>query len=205
MKKPCKAEFLTIPDAPNYEINGYFKVRNKITGKLIRHRMKNAPDSVGGVSLKTKDGGHKVFGLLKAYRTAVDAFLNEDGEWASIESTKNRYEMNIDGVVRNAKSKYIIKPYMSRGVKFYKLLIDGKCRHVSLKKLLNEVFGKHYPLRRKSINVILRKDGLAYFFKTMAAGATFLSKKVYFAVGTIKEHMCNREKKIFGWQVTYLG
>ena len=53
MKKPCKAEFLTIPDAPNYEINGYFKVRNKITGKLIRHRMKNTADAVGGVSLKT--------------------------------------------------------------------------------------------------------------------------------------------------------
>lgn len=199
-----KKSFITIPDAPNYEINGYFKIRNKKTGRFVKGRSKHNANERGSVLITDINKRQRSFGVIKLYRRAVAAAFNEDGEWALIGIVNNLYEMNLDGVVRNVETKKILKPQEGRGGKYYNLRFGGKTTRVCLKRLFNSAFDMEYKLRPQKIPVLVRKDGLVYYFETIRAASQFLASKVFYIPHSIGRLMGRREKNIYGYEITYL-
>lgn len=198
MKKPAISTYLTIPYAPNYEINGKLKVRNKNTGRL---RKTNAD----GCVVFCVKGKAFCRSLTKVYRAALDNYFGyyADSRWATCSRLKGLYEVNLGGEVRNAKTKHKLKP---SPYNTYHLTIDGKSVYVPARKLLSEVFGVacRSALNAK-IAVILRKDSFAQYCESIAAAARWLSKKVYYPVSTLCTYIGKRPKELFGWQIEYLG
>lgn len=199
-----KKSFITIPDAPNYEINGYFKIRNKKTGRFVKGRSKHNANELGSVLITDINKRQRSFGVIKLYRRAVEAAKNEDGEWALIGIVNNLYEMNLDGVVRNVETKKILKPQEGRGGKYYNLCIDGKSTRVCLKRLFNSAFDMEYKLRPQKVPVCVRKGGRAYYFETIRAAAQFLAPKLFYSRDHIARLMGRRQKEIYGYEITYL-
>lgn len=98
-----RENFLTIPDAPDYEINSDLVVRNKTTGRVLKPIVKD-----GNAYYRLTLGGAK-FRTAKTFRRqAVDAVGNSIFE--PIPSTGGRYEINNAGIVRNALTKKKLKP-----------------------------------------------------------------------------------------------
>lgn len=198
MKKPAISTFLPVPYAPNYEINGKLKVRNKKSGRLRKA-------SADGCVTFCVEGKTFHRSLAKAYRAALDNYFGyyDDSSWATCSRLKGLYEVNLGGEVRNAKTKHKLKP---SPYNTYHLTIDGKNVYISARELLTEVFG---VACRSALNakkaVILRKDSFAQYCESMAAAARWLSKKVYYPASTLRTYMNKHPKELFGWQIEYLG
>lgn len=102
-----RENFLTIPDAPRYEINSDLICRVKATGRILtlqndyknfRHYSLRRPDKRG--TFKRSPGTLR--------RQAVE-FAKPQKTFLPIPSTGSKYEINTRGVVRNARSKKILK------------------------------------------------------------------------------------------------
>lgn len=196
-----KSEFLTIPDAPNYEINGYFKVRNKATGHVLTNQKRvNRPSVVTTVWHNNKEIKRDV---KTFYHQAAMAILFDEA-WQPVPSLNNLYELNVEGRLRNAATKKLLKPVLVRNYLHYRVLVDNKVCRKRVGALLEEVFGILSKRKTQPIPVILRKDGGAYYFKSIKAGAQFLQRKVFFCADWISKKMNKRCHEICGWQVQYL-
>ena len=192
--------FLTIPDAPNYEINSQLVCRNRKTKKLLT--LQTDYKNFKHYSLRVT--GSKVC-IKRSPRTlrnqAVDA-ANPQVSFEPIPSLDYRYEINERGKVRNAQSKQILKT-KSRGKCVNLHLGERKfiCRCVA--DLLWEVHGRIPKRRFRPCPCSAENDTGKFFFPNMKACARFLAPKLFFSVGWIAARLNRREPIIDGWKITY--
>lgn len=190
--KPKKSDFLTIPEATNYEINGYLTVRNKTTGKKLKDSQR--------IDLCTPNG--KITRSVHVlYRRALAQIETET--WRPIGSLGGKYEMNFEGAVRNSRTKRILKPQLVRGSLRYYIKYGGKTVCRLWTQLMNEVNGTNLGKSKRPIKVQLQRDGRQWFFRSIKACARFLSPRVFFSVSTLKAKMARRPQDIFGWSAKY--
>lgn len=200
---PAKSMFLTVPCAPNYEINGFYKVRNKKTGKMKKN---SKPTHTNSPCVNLYYNGKMISRTAENfYRYALDAYLSAspNAGWATCNFLENAYEATNIGEVRNAKTKKILTPQMRGQGVFYNLTLNGKRASVSVGKILYEVFGTPYRKSQSPVSVMLQKDGLSYRFDSIAQAAKFLQDKVFYSQHCLKRFMTARQKDICGWQVDY--
>lgn len=135
-----RQDFLTIPAAPNYEINSNFVCRNKKTGYVLKlYKEKNGSEYY---SMMTP-AGKKYHRGPKFLRRVALAAANEDS-FEPIPSLDYRYEINRAGTVRNAKTKRIVKP-IAKNRKSISFRYSGRnfiCRNIG--ELLWEVHGQTF-------------------------------------------------------------
>lgn len=193
---------MTIPDAPNYEINGYFKVRNKKTGRLISTKKRIGRKTVVASICSNKKNVKR--NVRTFYHQALMNAFYPDG-WSPVWSLNKLYEVNCLGEVRNAKTKMLLKPILNRKCLYHNFTIDGKKVYRTVRAILNEVFATNIRPQKAPVPVVLSKDGLQYYFKNKTAAAKFLEPKVFFNWETIVKRMSNREPTVYGWNVKYLG
>lgn len=114
-----------------------------------------------------------------------------------IPSLNNLYEINSQGVVRNAKTKHVIQPMVS-------VKVNGKCVSRSVNLFLWEVHGKRRKdAYAKTIPVSVEKNGEKYFFQSYAECARFFKKVEHYELPTTKKYLGQRREIIFGWKIKY--
>ena len=127
------------------------------------------------------------------------------GGFLPVPSFDYRYEISKKGVVRNAKTKKIIK---SR--KYCNIMIvclrknNGKTSFFSVNQLLWEVWGV-IPERTSPspVPVSLSKNAEHYYFPSMRKAAFFLSTKLFYSTHYIRTKFQARLSCIEGWNVRY--
>lgn len=133
-KRAALRGWLTIPKAPSYEINKQLQVRNKRT-KYMPKLYYNPTTNSYFHCLFTQNGKRINLTPQAAYNQAVAAALGEDG-FMPIPNYCGRYEINKFGIVRNIKTKRILKqhkcPGAVSGIYFYTLLTEKNIPDVSL-------------------------------------------------------------------------
>lgn len=190
--------FLTIPKAPDYEINSALQVRNKKTGRIIKQRI----DPRGNhpfVALQVE--GRWTSRRLKGLRTkALEAQYGTN--FVPIPSTHGKYEMNEFGDVRNAKTKKVLKARKGSGINF-SLRLGKTSTTRSIDSLRWETFGTVKPKSKMRIPVELVKGGRRLFFKSQLAAAKYLAPRFFLTVGGAYRYFQLRRAEIYGWKVTY--
>ena len=123
-----------------------------------------------------------------------------DNKFFPIPATDGRYEISRDGIVRNAQTKYILKPINHA----YRLhLADGELLYRSKKQLLWEVFGITPQKFHMRSPIILCKDNQQFSFPNKSAAAKFLAPKIFFATSTILNWFWRRKTSFCGWHIIY--
>lgn len=198
--KEIKEDFLTIPDAPNYEVNSQLLVRNKTTGHILKTQKRIKQKRV----MLTKKTKERTFVNVKTCRiNAVEAAMECGSKWIPIPSLNNAYEMSADGLLRNTRTKRIIKLNFIRGSFFYIIKLNGKKISRAQKTLLWETHGITFKKHNAPIAVTLKKDGRVLHFDSKFQAARFLAKKYHFAVTTMQYYLRDYKAEICGWQVKY--
>lgn len=114
-----------------------------------------------------------------------------------IPSLNNLYEINPQGVVRNAKTKHVIQPTVS-------VKVGGQYAGRSVNTLLWEVYGtRRKDAYAKAIPVSVEKYGEKYYFQSYAECARFLKRRENYEVPTTRKYLGERREKIFGWKIKY--
>lgn len=193
--------FLPIPDAPNYEINSKLVCRNiKTKHPLKLHSRKGkAPYYSLRNKEKTKFAIKRSPKSLR--RQAVAAAQVDTFE--PIPSVGGKYEINNRGVVRNAKSKQIIK--RKGHDQCVGLQLDGRTFVTrAIKDLLWEVHGIIKPRRFRPAPCSAEHPYFGrFFFENKKACARFLAPKIFLTVSTVANHLYKRDKIIYGWTINY--
>lgn len=191
-----KDDFLTIPDAPNYEINSKLICRNKKTGCIIK---KSTMNNILYYRLYGEDG-RLVTRTPKTFRQQAVAALNPE-EFLIVPSLGGSYEVNKKGNCRHVRSKTPLK--LIRGS--YHVFVDGKSMNISRTNLLWEVFGK-LPARLSGVPkpLICSKANRSVFFDTRSGAAYFLAQNCFYALSTCKLYLKQRKEFIGDWHVNYL-
>ena len=191
--------FLTIPAAPNYEINRRLVCRNKKTGYVLkRHKDKNGSDYY---SVRTPAG--KIYCRSPKFLWRVAKVAAKEDTFEPIPSLGYRYEINTYGAVRNARTKQILKT--KRNGKCISLQIGtGKyfCRAIA--DLLWEVHGQIIKRRFRPQPCSAENSHGKYFFRTMKDCAHFLAPKLFLSVGVVNTRLNKRIESIGDWKITYL-
>lgn len=155
---------------------------------------------------------HVVFQLrikgrtVKIRQTALFAEVFGDGGkgYLPILSLDYKYEINPRGKVRNVKTKALLRTYSDNRALMVKTTVKGKAYAASVQQLLWEVFGINPKLKRIiPVSATVKKDGVAYCFKSLYAAAKFLSPRVFLGVSAVRQHLSRREKVVEGWEVIY--
>lgn len=110
-----------------------------------------------------------------------------------------RYEINSEGVVRNATNKYILSPYRNAQALYYSIWR----RNYSRRRLLFEVHGLVAGRMNSKVPVTLSKGAESYRFESSLSAAKYLSPRVYYSVVTLCRRFSERIKDISGWRVNY--
>ena len=189
-----KNKFKTIPDAPNYEINFQGEIRNKTTGNFLQS---NSP------KVTLYNNGRCIFRSRKKLCRILFAEISTytlKKDWQPVPSLNCKYELNSDGVLRNAKTKRLLKRYYPYA---YAVKINGKVVYLSVRSLLWEVHGIIRPSTPKAVPVTVYHNGQRHYFPTKKDTAKFLSSKIFLSVSTINSMLCNRKTDICGWRITY--
>lgn len=191
-----KDDFLTIPDAPNYEINSELVVRNKSTGYILKPFFLR-----GQKRYQLCFGNISIIRLAETFLTQAKSSNSKvDSCWEKVPSLNNLYEINLQGELRNIKSKRLLK-LKRNGC--YETKINQKSICVSKKDLLWEVHGiierKNAPLA-----VIAIKNKVAYKFDSLSQCARFLAPKVNYSIGNLLYKLSGcRVEKICDWEIFY--
>lgn len=193
-----KDDFLTIPDAPNYEINSQLVVRNKKTGRLLKAAIRKNRRIYWLIS-----GGKRIGRTGRTFRRQAVAAQHAD--WFPVPSLGGKYELNYTGTLRNSSTKKILKIHDSNNFFGFYPIFDGKLKAVSLKSLMWEVFGITPPpsSRRVPVPCSAVKNGVRKSFDSLQALARFLAKDQYFSVGAARYHLNKRRSEFGGWIITY--
>lgn len=192
--------FLTIPDAPDYEINSAFVVRNKKTGYIRKPSRKNYSKLIYYTlhSPVTPSGFINRTGLALRRQAVAAAHKNT---FAPIPSVNGKYEIDIVGNVRNARTKKRIKPNC-RDV--YSMYIDGKrWVYASRNNLLWEVHGQ-YKKGSRPVAVWAEHSTGKFFFQSCTDCARFLLDKLYYSPYTLRTYLWARKPAFAGWSFTYV-
>lgn len=193
-----REDFLTIPDAPNYEINSELICRNKKTGRLLKKCSLYGQEANFTYSLRVNKVGRRVRAIT--LRNKAEAAV-ETMEWLPVPSLGYLYELNKRGALRNIKTKLRNKNIGG----CYWLTIDKENVVVSKTSLLWEVFGilpKNNRLRRQPC--IVSKGNQRYHFDSLTEAAKFLAPKIFYSLSQVKYYFWQRKTYIFGWRINYL-
>ena len=203
--KICKDDFFTIPCAPNYEINGRFKVRNKKTGRFLHTYKSTDKKKRRKYRVATIMRNHKPItrSLKGLYAQAVSAASPE--KFYPINSLDNLYETDFWGNVRNARTKKFLKPALSSGRVFYHVKANGKNLMRSKDEVLLELFDVAYSPKWRKIPVQLSKERQAWRFNSITEAAKFLAPRVFFSADYLRCILGRRQPEVFGYKVAYLG
>lgn len=186
-----KENFLTIPDAPNYEVNSDLIVRNKKTGRIIK------PQYDGRIAVQL----HNCKRIQKqphTFRRLAKAALDKR-EWFPVPSLNYLYELNKHGLLRRIKSKRLLK---LNNKLCYHISINGKGLKVSRSSLLWEVFGKTF-CSSLPVPTTLIKDRRVYHFPSLNQAILFLAPKINYSYGRINDIFKNRLTNFCGWKISY--
>lgn len=198
-REALELAWLTIPDAPDYEINGELICRNKNTGKTV--------------TMYTAPGNHPYYRLPSQavpkgwlFRTPVSLRRQalaaaEDENFSPIPSLGDKYEINPQGVVRNARTKKTLKPSVHDVYSFYDT--DGVIVYHSKASLLWEVHGIIKTAWKKQA-VRAEHNNKIYSFPTCAECARFLKTKLYYSLHTLQCYLWKRKPSFAGWTFTYI-
>ena len=192
--------FLTIPCAPNYEINSDLVCRNKKTGKILVLCKNSRHD---GVYYSLRNSAVTIKRSPKNLRRQAIAATKVE-TFEPIPSLHNYYEINPKGTVRNAETKQICKP-SHKGIGL--LLFDRaekKFKYRSIADLLWEVFG-HIPKPKKGCRVPCAAENNhgKFHFNNLAACAKFLAPKIHLSPLTIESYLNERRQSLYGWTISY--
>lgn len=197
-----KSGWLTIPDAPNYEISSDLQVRNKRTGQFL-HTYKISPNrKCEYYNLWVE--GRKIFRTGKALRNQAEAAaLAEIGdEWYPVPSLNNRYEFNNKNFLRVTATKHLMRRYKKNF--YYVSTATGK-KWISIINLRWEVFGEIPPFgSRIKKPVIISKDNTTLYFDCHRHAAKFIATEQFFSYHYIYSSFSRRQTHIFGWTINYL-
>lgn len=195
-----KDDFLTIPTAPIYEINSQLICRNKITGKILKPRVRSKRTHYY-YNIYLGNPKHAVTRSARTLR-ANDLAAVTVSSFEPILSLNGKYEINNRGVVRNSRTKHIVKP-QRRSVGLFN---DKNVRiRISVAELLWEVHGHKIPsYSSKPIHCTLENKHGKHFFKSLKDAARFLAPKVYLTFNTVCDYLCKRKSTIYGWKISYL-
>jgi hypothetical protein len=123
-----------------------------------------------------------------------------------IPSLGNKYEINRNGVMRNARTKRCLRVYVNKsGSRFYSVKFNGTYIHRYVQQLIWEVHGilPKVVWFRPSISVCIQKDGGHFNFESMTQCAKFLVTREYYCFSWIKRQLHERRVEICGWKVFY--
>lgn len=195
-----KENFLPIPDAPNYEINSQLICRVIKTKYVLKifHRKNNSPY----YSLRNPEiTKHTIKRSPKLLRRQAVVATQAD-TFEPIPSTGGKYEINIRGVVRNSKSKHILKQKANGHCVEMHL---GKRIFVmrAIKDLLWEVHGIIKPRRFRPQPCSAENRHGKFFFPNMKACARFLAPQLFLSVRTVSNYLYERKKNIQGWAINF--
>lgn len=121
--------------------------------------------------------------------------MNEN--FQPIPSLDNLYEISPQGVVRNAKSKKILMPFV---------IMQTKNKHTSrtIASLLLEVHGIKMKVQNARAIECSCTDGKKnYHFQTLKEMAKFLAPKVHYSRRTVEEYLNKRKSEIGDWKIKY--
>ena len=200
-RKRIDAIFMPIPDAPDYAINEQRVIINRRTGKPIKHSFRAERNYYTATVF---NGDRQIKRSVETfYRQALNAYTRSQAHWKAIPSTGGRYEIAIDGAIRNAATKKVMGEFRDGSYVYVSLFVDGKPRHFPVKALYAEVYPAEYRRRARSIKVQLSRDGAYFHFDTIKACAKFLTKRVFFCEDVIRKKMHRREHDLFGYCAKY--
>ena len=209
-----KKRFVTIPDAPDYEINGYFKIRNKLTGKILKLKKPANPHHTPIAVIHCKRYGIIQRTVTNLYEEAVTCATTDSDDWDPINSLGGRYEFNpITRQVRNSRTKKLITPKIVGNCTLFKFCVKhGVTVHKSIKRLLEEMYEIPHKRRSHPVPIIIREgsskrnfDGHGYSFKTIKDAAKFLSEKTGYVADWCRKLLNRRIKFVGDYKITYLG
>lgn len=201
-----KNNFLTIPDAPDYEINSDLIVRKKSTGRIL----KATPRIGKNFSTVTLFNNSKVIKRnVETFRKqAVTAFkdskIKSDDWWQPIPSLNNRYEINPKGVLRNARSKQVLSMQNCKGFHGYALRLNNKSVRRTVKSLLWETHGITCRLSVcPPIATTIVKGAERLYFSTLADLSKFFVCTCNKKFDTVYRYIRRRPAAAYGWNITY--
>ena len=197
-----KNNFLPIPSAPGYEVNSQGFVRNIHTGKILKtYKHKDRPTP------KIHIPKYHIRQTAESLRRQAVIEHCEKGRktsWLPIPSIDGKYEINNRGVVRNTKTKKILKPIICNGCKCVNMWRDNKQNQRSINNLLWEVHGitktKQHP-RICSVKIIKEKEH--HRFKLQKDCVKFLCEKENYSENYVRKKLGHRVKFFCGWQIFY--
>lgn len=187
-----KEDFLTIPDAPNYEINSELICRNKKTRKLLK-----------GCTLPRKNIYFRLNSLIcrsaTTLRAQAEAYISNE-QWFPVPSLNNKYEISQNGKLRNSKSKRILSP----NERSYDVWIDHKQVTVTADKIFFEIFGTCRFLNRKRyFPCIVHVGEDKFFFPHFNEAAAFIAEKRFYTQDTVRRLLTKRCPAIYDFKISY--
>lgn len=196
-----RENFLTIPDAPRYEINSDLICRVKATGQILTLQIDYK--NFCYYSLRRPD---KLWCIKRSPKTlrrqAVEAAKLQK-QFLPIPSTGGRYEISLKGVVRNARLKQILKR-KGKG-KCIELWFSGRKSIMRcVADLLWEVHGIIKKRRFRPVRVSVENRHGKFFFQNMKSCARFLVDKIRYSFSKIYRLIFTRKPVVGDWTVTYL-
>lgn len=197
-----KEDFLTIPDAPNYEINSELIVRNKKTGKILKGSVRKTKNFCYKVITLCGENGKSTNRALELLRTVAESAVENDHKqeiWVAVPSLNFRYEVDPDGICRNVRTRKILKPFNGT----YKFSVNGQTVYCSIKDLLWETHGIIRKKEKVPIATTVIKGNSRLFFQSLTSAAQFIASQENYIAGWIYRFLNRREKNIFGWEITY--
>ena len=193
--------FLTIPIAPDYEINAKLVCRNKTTKQLLKPQRKKTSRFLY-YCLRDTQGNSMQKNAISLYTLAVEELREHKEFWLPIPSLDYRYEISIHGVIRNAKTKHILKQDRRGGRVCMRH--NGKDVFRSVADLLWEVHGIIKKGRHRHISCFAENHSSKFFFENLKACARFLATKIYYAVRTIHNWLSEGKSTFGDWSVTFI-
>ena len=192
--------FLTIPVAPNYEINSQLICRVKATGQVLK--LQNDYKNFRYYSLRRPDKRGTIKRSPKALRQLAVEAANPKKTFSPIPSLDYRYEINMRGVVRNAKTKQVLK---RKGHGKCIVVHSGERKYTTraIADLLWEVHGIIKKRRFRPVPCSAENHCGKFFFPNLKACARFLAPKLHFSVGWVQQILTRRAASFCGWQFSY--
>lgn len=196
-----KRGWLTIPDAPNYEINSALQVRNKTTGYMMK--LHNVPECVSPCYQVRANNKYILRTAQSFRRQAEDAVSTR--EWYPVPSLNNLYEFNQQNQLRNAATKKLLTKQKGNEGYCIHLRSPNKNFSVSITKLRWEVFGE-LPPRMTGIHkpVIISKDRTTRYCDSFMDAAKLIANAEFYSVAQIQSLLKKRRTEIYGWTINYL-
>ena len=191
-------DWLSIPDAPNYEINSQLICRNKKTGYIL----KKHHDKRKHFYYSVRQSGQKPFCRSPQFLRRIALATATPNSFEPIPSLGGRYEINKKGVVRNAATKKVLA-----------LKGHGKCVEVHygqrkfimrcVADLLWEVHGIILQRRFRPQPCTLENAHGKFSFPNLKAAARHIAKEISYSLSYVYKFFLDRKPQFDDWKISY--